>query len=176
MLYRKRNRSIRPLVETILMHPLMYEGPRMIKPPIVQIAGMLKARRKGIENEEWTWIAENAGQRLFQPPNVAGWDEERWLDTARISGRWAAAGNSSDQEPVDEENYSETEPAGKAVKKALAWWGDPTVSKQTYDELLRFAKSVEAVAGEDWQKGTYRALRQMALRMLIATSPDYQTS
>jgi hypothetical protein len=137
---------------------------------------MLKARRKGIENEEWTWIAESAGQRLFQPPNVAGWDEQRWLDTARISGRWSAAGNSSNQEPIDEEKYSETEAAGKAVAKALDWWGNPTISKQTRDELLRFSKRVEAVANEDWEKGTYRGLRQMALRMLIATSPDFQTS
>ena len=28
----------------------------------------------------------------------------------------------------------------------------------------------------DWQQETYRALRQNALRMLIATSPDFQTS
>ncbi len=33
----------------------------------------------------------DAGQRLFDPPNVSGWDEERWLDTARVSGRWSAA-------------------------------------------------------------------------------------
>ena len=31
--------------------------------------------------------AENAGQRLFYPPNVAGWDDERWLDTATFRGR-----------------------------------------------------------------------------------------
>ena len=28
------------------MHPLFYEGPRMVKPPVVQIAGMLRARRR----------------------------------------------------------------------------------------------------------------------------------
>ena len=80
----RRDRSIRRLVEAILMHPALYEGPRMVKPPIVQIAGMLRARSAGIDTDAWTWIADEAGQRLFQPPNVAGWDEQRWLDTARI--------------------------------------------------------------------------------------------
>ena len=28
----------------------------------------------------------------------------------------------------------------------------------------------------DWQKGPYRAMRQNALRMLILTSSDFQTS
>jgi uncharacterized protein (DUF1800 family) len=70
-LYRRKKRNVRPVVEAILMHPLLYQGPRMIKPPIVQIAGMLRARGTGIDTESWTWISENAGQRLFQPPNVA---------------------------------------------------------------------------------------------------------
>ena len=32
--------------------------------------------------------AEAAGQRLFLPPDVAGWDDERWLDTGTVRGRW----------------------------------------------------------------------------------------
>ena len=31
-----------------------------------------------------------AGQRPFRPPNVSGWDEERWLDTSSYRGRWFA--------------------------------------------------------------------------------------
>ena len=46
----RRDRSIRRVVEAILMHPAVYEGPRMVKPPIVQIAGMLRARRSGIDD------------------------------------------------------------------------------------------------------------------------------
>ena len=31
-----------------------------------------------------------SGQQLFYPPNVAGWDDTRWLDTATFRGRWIA--------------------------------------------------------------------------------------
>jgi uncharacterized protein (DUF1800 family) len=175
-LYKRKKRNVRPLVEAILMHPLLYEGPRMVKPPIVQIAGMLRARGKGIDTESWTWISENAGQRLFYPPNVAGWDDERWLDTARFSGRWDAAGHSTDAAAVDEENYPENESVKEAIDKAFQFWGNPPVSAATRSELERFAKNVENIARDDWQKGTYRALRQNALRMLIVSSPEYQTS
>ena len=175
-MYAKKKGAVLPLVEAILMHPAVYEGPRMVKPPIVQIAGMLRARKTGIKTESWTWISEEAGQRLFQPPNVAGWNESRWLDTARVSGRWEAGGELSNEAAADEENYDPKEGAEKAVKKALGFWGNPTISKQTEGELLKFARGVEAIATEDWQESSYRALRQNALRMLIASSPDFQTS
>jgi uncharacterized protein (DUF1800 family) len=148
----------------------------MVKPPAVQIAGMLRARRSGIKTEAWTWITEEAGQRLFQPPNVSGWDESRWLDTARISGRWHAGAELSEDAAADEENYDPEEPADKAVKKAISFWGNPTISKQTHHELIKFANGVESVIEADWEASTYRALRQNALRMLIAISPDLQTS
>ena len=175
-LYKKKKYAIRPVVEAILMQPALYEGPRMVKPPIVQIAGMLRARRRGIERESWIWISDDAGQRLFQPPNVAGWNEERWLDTARTSGRWSAAANAVDQDRVDDDGYSATEGPDAAVRKALRFWGDPTITAKTEAELLNFARRVEGAATAEWQQSAYRGLRQNALRMMIAASPDYQTA
>ena len=137
---------------------------------------MLRARRAPVRDESWIWISDTAGQRLFDPPNVAGWDEEHWLDTARLSGRWRAAGRITEAAQPDEEGYDPREPAGKAVSKALAFWGRPALSKATKAELLRFSRAVEARTTEEWQQSSYRALRQNALRILIATSPDYQTS
>ena len=67
--------AIRPVVEAILKHPQLYNGPRMVKPPVVYLAGMLRARRRGIDTEAWTWLSNQAGQQLFYPPNVAGWDD-----------------------------------------------------------------------------------------------------
>ena len=172
----RRDRNIRRVVEAILMHPTLYEGPRMVKPPIVQIAGMLRARRSGIATDSWTWIADEAGQRLFRPPNVAGWDEQRWLDTARISGRWTAAAYNTRDDEEDTDTYDENETASEAVRKALRFWGNPSISPKTRSELQRFASRVESVATADWQQGTYRALRQNALRILIVMSPELQTS
>jgi uncharacterized protein (DUF1800 family) len=175
-LYRSRGYAIRPLVEAILQHPDLYKGPRMVKPPAVQIAGMLRARKAPVRDESWIWISDVAGQRLFDPPNVAGWDESHWLDTARLAGRWQAAGNLTRAAEVDDESYDPREPAGKAVARALKFWGRPRISKATHSELLRFARDVEAKATEEWQQSSYRALRQNALRIMIATSPDLQTS
>jgi uncharacterized protein (DUF1800 family) len=172
----RRDRNIRRIVEAILMHPALYEGPRMVKPPIVQIAGMLRARRRGIDTDSWTWIADEAGQRLFQPPNVAGWDEQRWLDTARIGGRWTAAAQNTRAAEIDPDGYDPNETAAAAVRKALRFWGDPNLSSQTRDELQRFAARVENVATDDWQQASNRGLRQNALRILIAVSPEFQTS
>ena len=31
-------------------------------------------------------VATGAGQHLFYPPNVSGWDDTRWLDTATVAG------------------------------------------------------------------------------------------
>jgi uncharacterized protein (DUF1800 family) len=174
-LYKSRDRAIRPLVEAILMHPALYRGPAMVKPPMVYIAGMLRARRRGVRGD-WAWITELAGQRVFRPPNVAGWDETRWLDTSTFRGRWIAANQIAGDDSVDPEaEYDDREGPNAAVRRALAFWGRPTISAQTRKGLVRYATAVQDAATADWQQSAYRALRQNGLRMLIATSPDLQT-
>ncbi|MCO5327391.1 MAG: DUF1800 domain-containing protein [Solirubrobacterales bacterium] len=175
-LYKRRKYAIRPVVEAILLHPELHTGPRMVKPPIVQIAGMLRGRKSRITTDAWTWIADDAGQRLFRPPNVSGWDETRWLDTARLGGRWTAAGQSTDLDSADDDDYDAKETPKQALEAALRFWGKPTVSDRTRRELLQFCSRVEKVATEEWQQQSYRALRQNALRILIASSPDYMTA
>ena len=62
----------------------------MVIPPVVYCAGLLRAQRQTVQTDDWAWIGEQTGQRLFQPPNVAGWDYTRWLDTSRWSARLSA--------------------------------------------------------------------------------------
>jgi uncharacterized protein (DUF1800 family) len=175
-LYVKRGYSIRPVVEAILTHPSLYRGPAMVKPPMVYIAGLMRARRSGVRGD-WAWISDIAGQRVFRPPNVAGWDEQRWLDTSTFRGRWIAANEIAGAKSVDpEREYNPKERPAAAVRRALAFWGNPGVSAKTRKELIRYAQAVDASAQADWQKSTFRAMRQNALRLLIATSPDMQMS
>ena len=47
-----------------------------------------RAAARTITGEEWVWLAEGAGQRLYHPPDVAGWDDKRWLDSNTIRARW----------------------------------------------------------------------------------------
>ena len=176
-LYIKRGYAIRPVVEAILMHPSFYSGPAMVKPPAVYMAGLLRARRRGITTEDYVWVAGMAGQRLFRPPNVSGWNDLRWLDTSTFRGRWATANLIAGLDVVDDEiPYDEGESPKVAVRKALRFWGEPTISNPTRKALERYARSVEGAATEEWQQSSYRALRQNALRLLLATSPDMQTS
>jgi hypothetical protein len=62
------------------------------------------------------------------------------------------------------------------MRRARGFWRSPALSKQTRDELRRYSRKVDKAIRDDWQEDTYRALRQNALRIMIAISPDYQTS
>jgi uncharacterized protein (DUF1800 family) len=174
-LYKSSGHQIRPVVEAILMHPSLYKGPAMVKPPVVFIIGLLKARRRGIDTDSWVWISYLAGQRLFDPPNVAGWDETRWLDTSTLRGRWWAVTQTVRSEEIDPgAPYDTTEGPKAAVDRALRYWGTPTITKTTRTQLERFAQRVEDAIDASWKRSYYRGLRQNALRMLLATAPDME--
>jgi uncharacterized protein (DUF1800 family) len=175
-LYLSSDYAIRPVVEAILKHPDLYDGPRMVKPPVVFIAGMLRGLERPVRGEGWIWSAQECGQRLFRPPNVSGWDEDRWLDTATWRGRWRAANLAVQGREAEQDGYDPAERADVAVQKAVRFWGNATLNTKTRDELVSFARHVDRLADDRWEEGVYRARRQNALRMLVATSPDLQTS
>lgn len=166
--------QIRPVLEEILMRPEFYEGPPMVKPPVVQLATMLRALGRPVDTEAWVWLCEEAGQRLFWPPNVSGWDDNRWLDTSRMRARWNTVTYALEEVSVDawNDDYSTTETPEEALSRALASWGSPTLRSEHRDELLEFARRSESLILANWQKGPYRALRQNALLQLIGVSPD----
>jgi uncharacterized protein (DUF1800 family) len=171
--------AIRPLVEAILMHPLLYKGPSLVKPPVLFLAGMLRALGRGIDTEDWVWLCSLAGQRLFQPPNVAGWDDARWLDTSTIRARWQLVAYAHEPRALGDERierYSATETAERALEKALTFWGEPSLTKQTRKALLRFAAGCVRGPLDEWEESAYRGLRQNALRHLIYAAPDMQRS
>ena len=172
--YRDSGWQIRPVLETILMSPDLYQGPAMVKPPVVQLAGMLRALGRTIDTDAWTWLCEPAGQVLFRPPNVSGWDDGRWLDTSRMRARWNIVDYALDGIAVDAwgGTYSPTESADEALARALASWGSPTLRPEHSAELLDFAQRAEKLAIASWQRGPYRAMRQNALLQLIGIGPD----
>ncbi|MBJ7348511.1 MAG: DUF1800 family protein, partial [Thermoleophilaceae bacterium] len=180
-IYLRGNYRVRPVVEAILMHPLFYTGPSMVKPPVVLAAGLLRIRSRGVTDDSWVWVSENCGQRLFNPPSVAGWDDTAWLDTQTFRGRWYAAQNATQQETLDPSDdaivasWDAAETAAQALATARAFWGDPTLSATTVAGLTAFAQKSQDAATANWEKVPFRIMRQNALRTLIATSPDMQT-
>ena len=110
--------------------PQLYDGPRMVKPPTVFVAGMLRAPGSAITDNRWSWVLSNAGQRVYYPPDVAGWDDKRWLDTNTTLGRWQAVYYVLDDDTEDPDWGSAyaAETAEAAVAKARTFWGDPDLT------------------------------------------------
>jgi hypothetical protein len=182
-LYLSSGYSIRAVVEAILQHPDFYEGPELVTPPVVYTAGLLRAIGRGIDTTAWAWLDAAAGQQLFYPPNVSGWDFSRWLDTCTAKARWeiatyVTAKTYPNPWPGEgEPTYSATEDATAALQSALAYWADPPLSSESHQCIAAFAEAcLDSLLTAEWEDSPYRALRQNALRMLIATSPDLQVS
>jgi Protein of unknown function (DUF1800) len=182
-LYISSGFGIGPVVEAILQHPDFYEGPELVTPPVVYNAGLLRAIGRYIDTTAWTWLDSSAGQQLFYPPNVSGWDFTRWLDTSTAKARWeiatyVTAKTYPNPWPAEGEGeYDPTEEPATALARALAYWADPPLSAESQQCIAAFAEScLSGRLTAEWEQSPYRALRQNALRMLIATSPDMQVS
>jgi hypothetical protein len=170
--------QVTPVLELIFRHPVFLDGPAMVKPPVVANAGLLRALGRPVDTDEWVWMSGETGQTLFQPPNVSGWDDTRWMDTSTWRGRWHVTGVALAPTQVKTSapsTYSDTEDGATAVATALAAVGNPALSAETAANLKAFADSVLPLTMNATQKRTYRAMRQNALRLLILTSGDAQT-
>ncbi len=181
-IYTSSGFSIRAVVEAILQHPDLYEGPELLTPPVVYNAGLLRAIGRYIDTTAWAWLSSGAGQQLFYPPNVAGWEFSRWLDTSTVKARWemanyVVADTYPNPWPAEgEPEYDPTEEPAAAMASALAYWGEPPLSSESRQCIAAFAQSCMPSEMAEWEQSPYRAIRQNALRMLIATSPDMQVS
>ena len=165
-LYKATGFKVHPVVEAILQHPLFYSSPRMVKPPVVLNAGLLRMIGRPIDTAVWTSLSASAGQQLFYPPDVGGWDYTRWLDTATWRARWFIA--ALVQGTTRRDRHDERSRRSWSTARSR-YWGSPTVSPQTQSLLVGFAKAQlkrKAAPGDV----------ETALRRLVATSPDLQTA
>ncbi|MBA3348321.1 MAG: DUF1800 family protein, partial [Actinobacteria bacterium] len=173
----RRDLQVRPVIEAILRHPALYGQARMVKPPAVYTAGLLRGIGRGIDTNEWSWLAGMSGQRLFLPPNVSGWDDSRWLDTATFRGRWWVANYATRPFSLTEKQAGSVPTQPEAlVAGAVDFWGSPTLRPETRAALVEFARRALADANQSWKRRTYPVHVTNALRQLVATSPDFQTS
>jgi uncharacterized protein (DUF1800 family) len=168
----------RPIVEAILRHPLFYEGPRLVTPPVVWTAGMLRASSQTIITTDWAWIASLTGQVLFQPPNVGGWDYAQWLDTSRWAGRLQAVNTALGKNTLDGKKYpfGLAENPSDAYDHAIAFWGGQPLSDLARDHLLELGRRIQRGQNQKWEQVEFRNLRQNALRALVPMTPDWMTA
>ncbi len=171
--------QVRPVLEAILVHPDLYAGQRMVKPPVVFLAGLYRRLQRTVEREDLIWQSDDAGQRLFYPPDVAGWDDTRWLDTMTVKGRWELVRRAYEGRHITGaalNAYSADETPEQALAAARAFWGNPDITPETLSILASFAASSVPGNLTGTNRNRYRAWRQNALRVLIYASPDLQTS
>ncbi|MHB8469617.1 MAG: DUF1800 domain-containing protein [Gaiellaceae bacterium] len=159
--------GVQPVVRAILRHPDLYAGQRMVKQPVVYTAGLLRALGRHVDGNIWTQLDSASGQRLFWPPDVAGWDMTRWLDTATFRGRWFLAANALAPLRLDESSGSAAKPA-TLLARATHLFGDPALTTKTRHALLGFAGAALMSANA--------AVVENGLRQLVAVSPDLQTA
>jgi hypothetical protein len=149
----------------------------MMKSPVVYNAGLLRRLGRTIDTTSWTWLDSMAGQQLFYPPNVAGWDDTRWLDTATWRGRWWIANYVLQPYALDPGKAEQPFDAQALLDNALTFWHKPALGAATQKALLAFARRALADAKkESWKRQQYPVLAQNALRHLIAVSPELQTA
>jgi uncharacterized protein (DUF1800 family) len=176
-LYVSSGKQIRPLVEAMLMHPTFHAGQRMVKPPIVQLAGMLRGMGRYIDTDAWVWESSQIGQTPFYPPNVSGWDATRWLNT----GTWQARFNLTaemigQQRALDPSKVKVKADPKRMTKQAIDFWGKPTISAPGRQTLTAYAQAAAVdSATATWEREEYPVLTLNALRALVVATPDYQT-
>jgi uncharacterized protein (DUF1800 family) len=176
--YVKSGYEIRPIVEAILRHPTFYEGPRLVTPPVVWTAGLLRASSQTITTTDWAWIASLTGQVLFQPPNVAGWDYAQWLDTSRWAGRLQAVNTALGKRALEGKTYPYglNENNSEAYDHAITFWGGLPLSDLARNHLLELARRISHGQTQKWEQVEFRNLRQNALRNLVPMTPDWMTA
>ena len=136
---------------------------------------MLRALGRGIDTEAWVWLCEEAGQLLFWPPNVSGWDDTRWLDTSRMRARWNIVDYALDGISVDAwsgDLQHHRDPRGSAGAGRSPRGARRRCAPNTAPSCSTSAAAARSWSSPTGSKGPYRAMRQNALLQLIGVSPD----
>ncbi len=170
--YRSSGTEIRPVLRLALTHPAFYAGldePDQVKPPLVYLAGMLRATDQDVTTGLWLLggYLFTMGQAPFYPPNVAGWPTDgEWLSTATIRTRYAVASYVASRTFVQPGKRARDD-----LREALDAVGRPWASTRTLAELDRLARTGLA-------RGTSRPLTREERRRLITQAllggPDAQ--
>jgi uncharacterized protein (DUF1800 family) len=179
--------QLRPVIRAILMHPLIFESltePNLVKPPIVYMVGVLRQFGSPLRHGGSSNLSGSMGdmqQRVYQPPNVAGWEGGlSWFNTNTVQGRFAMITRA---QYLRYTNYHSTttatvtvtpaqdvnpETAQAVVDRALASVNRPWVSDATKSALVTWAGTQATTTAQN------RLRRFYALQAMILGGPDGQ--
>ena len=169
---------VQPVLEAILQHPAVYTGPRMVKPPVVHVAGLLRRIGAGITTTDWSWIGSALRPAALLPAERRRLGRRalaRHRDVPRPLDRRAA--DPAGPQARSRQGHRQRSIAQTVLRAALAFWHNPALTDATHAALLALRARALADAGkQQWKQVQYPVLLENALRQLIAVSPDLQTS
>jgi len=174
--YARSRQRLRPLLRRILTHPAMLESirePNMIKPPVVQAIGTMKALGLSITDESLYVALRDMGQLPYFPPTVAGWEGgTAWLNTNTALARFAMANRmlvlAYAKLPTKAPEDVPAETPIQAYQRAHASVGAPWLAKGTISSLRYYSAHARVVSAND------RIARQRVLRAFMLGGPDAQ--
>ncbi len=174
--YTRSGFRLKPLVRRILTHPAMLESvkePNMIKPPVVQAIGTMRALGLGITDETLYQTMRDMGQLPYFPPSVAGWEGSvAWLNTNTALARFSLANRLLTKQysklPTKAPEDEASETPLQAFQRAHTAVGRPWLAKGTISSLRYYAANAKAVSAND------RIARQRVLRAFMLGGPDAQ--
>jgi uncharacterized protein (DUF1800 family) len=173
--YLQSGRELEPVLRVVLRSPAFYanlDEPDLVKPPVVYLAGAMRATKTFVRSDIWVYLLFNMGQAPFYPPNVGGWNQnEAFLATASNKARWEAVAFLLEQHAFPDDAVPPDEPAGEALARARAFAGHPWTTEATDGRLEQFA--LETVPADEDDTHT-AAERRRVLRHLLLAGPDAQ--
>ena len=167
---------LKPLVRRILTHPAMLDSikePNMIKPPIVQAIGTMRALGLSITDDTLSTTLRDMGQLPYFPPSVAGWEGSlAWLNTNTALARFSLANRLLSKQyaklPTKAPDDVAAETSVEAFTRAHAAVGRPWLAKGTVSSLRYYSANAKATTAND------RIARQRVLRAFMLGGPDAQ--
>ena len=148
----------------------------MVKPPVVHLAGMLRALGRYVDTDAWTWLLrpDRAGRSSGRPTSPAGTtpagSTPRGCGPAGTSS--TTCSTSSRVDAWDEQLQHHRDAPRKRSPARSPPGAIRRCATSTAAELLDFARRAEKRSSPTGSSGPYRAMRQNALLQLIGVSPD----
>ncbi len=177
---RNGNYDLRPMLKNLFLSEQFYSERARgthIKGPVELVVGAI--RDLGLDEVDYASVDSmvgQMGQTLFEPPNVAGWDEDRaWVNAERILVRYNRVADLVERSNVDlvarlqEQGLRSSEEVVNYLAKMCLVRNLDETKRQ---ELMAFLG--EMPPAEEWENSQQLNAKLRALVVLLMSTPESQ--
>ena len=169
-----------PVVAAILKHPLLYTGPRMTKPPVVYLAGMLRTLGDRIATEDYVWLSALGRTAALLPAERLRLERRPLARHVHVPGPLAPGAPRAPEARPPSRPRQARRRAGRSREARRAGarvLGQPCRLGRDARALLAYARKVMGAAvADDERLKAFPPMTLNALRHLVAVSPEMQTA